>query len=571
MSHAMAKLAVQLAVILLAARFMGWVFSRKLHQPTVLGEMIAGILIGPYLLGSFPFFLFNGPLFPLPGEGQIPVSPELYGIAVLGSIILLFISGLETDLKTFLRFSGQGIAVGPGGIILPFFFGSYAAVLLLPGVHSLADPTAIFLGVISTATSVGITARILSEQRKVSSPEGVTILSAAVLDDVFSMILLAVAVGITQASSGGDAAPWRDAAAVGLKALGFWLICTAAGVFLAPRITRGMKRFESLGMTAAVSFGIALLLAGLSEFSGLAMIIGAYITGLSFSQTDVAAEIRERLQGMYDFLVPVFFCVMGMMVNIAAIAQLWWFALIFAALAIVGKIIGSGAPALLVGFNMRGAARIGSGMLPRGEVTLIIASTGLASGAIGNDIFGVAVMTMLLASLLAPPVLKGCFLKGGKGYTREHKQEDVFSSSIELSFPSVRTAEFLVQEMLKAFRSEGFYTHRPDNYQDLYTIRKEEIALSLFRDETKVTVNTRSDHEQFVRLLMTEELLELKDFLSGLESMKSPDMMGAELVKGMFAMIEPDEEDQEEEENGTGEDDAACQDESPEKNSESSG
>lgn len=545
MSHSMAQLALQLAVILLAARFFGWFFSRKLRQPVVLGEMISGILIGPYVLGALPVFFLNGPLFPLPG-GQIPVSSELYGIAVLGSIILLFVSGLETDVKTFLRFSGQGIAVGIGGIILPFLLGSAAAVLLLPGVHAVTDPTALFLGVISTATSVGITARILSEHRKVSSPEGVTILSAAVFDDVLSMVLLAVAVGITQAVSEGGEFPWRDAGVVGLKALGFWVVFTAVGILLAPLITRGMKRFESLGMTAAVSFGIALLLAGLAEFSGLAMIIGAYITGLSFSQTDVANEIRERLQGIYDFLVPVFFCVMGMMVDIYSIAELWGFALIFALLAVAGKLIGSGLPAFLVGFNLKGAIRIGSGMLPRGEVTLIIASAGLAAGAIGNDVFGVAVMTMLIASILAPPMIKGSFLKGGTGYLREKQKEEAASMSIELSFPSERTAEFFTQELLKAFREEGFFTHRPDHYRDLYTIRKEHIALSMSREETDITIHTREDHEPFVRLLITEELLKLKDFLTGLETMKSPDMMGAELVMGMFQAFQDEEQNSEE-------------------------
>ncbi len=539
----MTLLVLQLALIILSTRFFGWFSAKKLRQPEVLGEMVSGMIIGPYLLGSVSLGFLHGPLFPL-HEGQIPVSPELYGIAVIGSVILLFISGLETDLKTFLRFSGKGSVVGIGGIVLPFLFGSTVTMLLVPSVTSILDPTALFLGVVSTATSVGITARILSDQRKLSSPEGVTILSAAVLDDVLSIVILAIVAGMAKIAVDGGSVAWSSISMVAVKAFGFWIVCTAVGIFAAPRITRGMKRFESLGMTAAVSLGISLLLAGFSELSGLAMIIGAYITGLAFSQTDVSHEIHERVQGLYDFLVPVFFCVMGMMVNFTAVAQVWKFGLMFALAAMIAKFIGSAVPSLFVGFNIRGAVRIGAGMLPRGEVTLIIASVGLTSGAIGSDMFGVAIMTMLLASIIAPPMLIRSFRGGRSGYTRELDGDDQDSASIELSFPSERTAEFMLQETLNAFRAEGFYIHRPDNHRALYTIRKEDAAISAVQETTNLVLTARKDQEQFVRLLMMEELLKLKDFLAGLESMKSPDMMGAELMMGMFALEDAHQRDE---------------------------
>ena len=150
-----------------------------------------------------------------------------------------------------------------------------------------------------------------------------------------------------------------------------------------------MKRLESLSLIAQLSFGIALLLAGFSEMAGLAMIIGAYIAGLSFSQTDVAQEIIERITGVGDYFVPVFFAVMGMMVNFQALLGVLLFGLAFSLVAFLGKLIGCGLPALIVGFNVKGAFRIGAGMLPRGEVTLIVGGIGLATGAIGQDLFGV--------------------------------------------------------------------------------------------------------------------------------------------------------------------------------------
>lgn len=532
MTHKMLVLVIQLGLIILASKLLGWFFSRKLRQPQVLGELIAGMLIGPYFLGSIHIEALEGPVFPISG-GTIPVSPELYGLATVGSIILLFVSGLETDLKTFLKFSAKGSIVGIGGIIISFLLGSSVTVLLNPAVDSIMHPTALFLGTISTATSVGITARILSEKKKLSTPEGVTILAAAVLDDVLSIVLLSVVVGMAAVAALGGSMEWGAIGIVALKAIGFWLICTIVGIVIAPHLTKRLKYFESLEVIVGVSLGIALILAGLSEMVELAMIIGAYITGLSFSQTDVAHEIREQIQGLYDFLVPIFFCVMGMMVNFAAMAEVIWFGLAFTLVAFIGKLFGCGVPALFVGFNIRGAFRIGSGMLPRGEVTLIVAGIGLSSGAIGADMFGVAIMTMLFASIAAPPLLITSF-KGGSGYrkTLEEKDEAV---AIELEFPSVQTAEFLRRSLSDGFRSEGFFVHRLDHNAQVFQIKKDAMAFTMVQDKAKIILNAPPEHEQFVRLMMMEELLTFKDFLSGLESMKSPDMMGAELLMGMFA------------------------------------
>ncbi len=524
---------MQLAVIIMATRLACWLLSAKLRQPTVVAEMAAGMLIGPYLLGGISIGMLDGPLFPL-AEGHIPLSPELYGTATVGSIILLFVSGLETDLKTFMRFIGKGSVVGIGGILVSFLMGGGAAILFLPGVDSFLDPAALFLGAIATATSLGITARILSERGKLSSPEGVTILSAAVLDDVLSIIILAIIVGMAGITASGESIAWADIGIVALKAIVFWVVCTPLIIIAAPRISRGIKKYGSLGTMAAVAFGMALFLAGLAELSGLAMIIGAYITGLGFSQTDVAHEIHERIQGVYDFMVPIFFCVMGMMVDFAAMGSVLLFGLLFTLAAAAGKYIGCGIPSLLVGFNLRGALRIGSGMQPRGEVTLIIAGVGLASGAIANDIFSVAIITLLISAVAAPVLLVKSF-NGGPGYRKRASEEEAVESVIDLQFPSQRIADFMRQQILEAFRQEGFYIHRPDPSRKVYNIRSEDIAISLVLDAQRIIVSTQPEYEQFVRLLMVEELVDLKDFLITFESMKSPDMMGADLVRGMFA------------------------------------
>jgi len=533
MTHLMTMLVLQLAVIIISAKILGWIFQNKLKQPRVLGELAAGMIIGPYALGAINIPALHGAFFPLPGT-TLPVTPELYGFAIVASIILLFSAGLETDLPTFLRFSGKGSLVGLGGVVLSFVLGDMVTVLFFADVVHFMDPKALFLGTLSTATSVGITARILSERRKMSSPEGVTILAAAVLDDVIGIILLAVVVGVVKVETSDSGVPWGEIGIIAAKAFGFWLVSTVIGIIVAPKLAKKLKVFKSMDMIAIISFGFALFLSGLSEMVGLAMIIGAYVIGLALSQTDVAHETRERLLGIYNFFVPIFFTIMGMMVNFAAMKNVLVFGLLYTAVAFAGKIFGCGIPALFAGFNIKGALRIGAGMLPRGEVTLIIAGIGLSSGVIGQDMFGVAIMTLLAASIVAPPYLIKTF-EGGSGYRSKLKDKDVGDiHTIELDFPGHKMADFIRDKLLDGFRNEEFFVHKVDYNKQIYHVRKDEVLITLIQEEDKISINTAPENEAFVRLLMLEEVLDLKDFLSGLESMKSPDMMGADLLMGMF-------------------------------------
>ena len=534
MTHEMTILVLQLAAILITAKLLGFLFEHLLKQPRVLGELIAGMIIGPYALGGFQIPGLGQPLFEL-GSGTIPVSPELYGFAVVASIVLLFLAGLETDLPTFLRFAGVGSFIGLGGVVVSFVMGAAGAWLLLPQVTSILDPAALFLGTLSTATSVGITARILSEQRKMSSPEGVTILAAAVLDDVVSIILVAVVVGIARSTGSDAGVDWGHVGVIAARAFGFWLGFTIIGILIAPRLTKGLKRFRSMEMITGVAFGLALLLSGLSELAGLAMIIGAYVTGLALSQTDVAHEIREQLQGVYSFLVPVFFCVMGMLVNFAVLGPVLVFGLAFAALAIIGKFVGTGIPALLSGFTLRGAFRIGAGMQPRGEVTLIVAGIGLSAGAIGQDLFGVAVLTLLVSTLFAPPVLVGAF-RGGSGYKREVKGGVTKGASVQIQIPlpGTMSADFLRSRLITAFRNEEFFVNRVDFSNRIYRIRQDDITLTLTQNGDTIQISTAPEHEQFVRLLMLEEIVELTDLMESLKRVKDPESLGQNLVEGLF-------------------------------------
>lgn len=531
MMHQMTVLVLQLAVIVIASRILGYLFEKHLHQPKVLGELVSGMIVGPYALGQIHIGIIEQPLFQV-AQGAIPVSPLLYGFASVASVILLFLAGLETDLPTFLKFSVAGSTIGLGGVVGAFLLGAYSGVLFLPEVPTIMHPTALFLGTLSTATSVGITARILSERRQMSSPEGVTVLAAAVLDDVIGIILLAVVVGIARAHGSG-AVDWSQIGSVALKAFGFWIGATLLGILIAPRLTRRLKQFRSMELIGSIAFGLALLLAGLAESVGLAMIIGAYVVGLSLSQTDVAGEIREKMEGLYEFLVPIFFAVMGMMVNFQALSQSLVFGLIFTLAASVGKVFGCALPAFANGFNLRGASRIGAGMLPRGEVTLIVAGMGLSAGAIDQGIFGVAVLTMLISSVVAPPLLVGA-LRGGSGYREKKGESERESKHINLELPSETIADFLRGRILRAFRDEEFFVNRADFASQIYQIRQEQTLITLHRQGTNLDLSYAPENDQLVRLLVLEEILELKEMLDKLQKSQSPGELGEELMGGLF-------------------------------------
>ena len=542
MMHEMMRLMLQLALIIMFARVFGLFSSRVLKQPSVLGELAAGMVIGPYALGGVrPAFFGGEPLFLVPPGSALPITPELYGFAAFASIVLLFISGLDTDLKTFLRFAGMGSLVGLGGVVFSFVLGAGSAAVLVPGVSSITDPAAVFMG-ISTATSVGIAARILSERRKLSSPEGVTILSAAVFDDVLGIVLLAAAAGLVRtggtASGGAD---WGLAGRIALKTFGFWLAGTVIGIILAPRLTRVLKGLGDLESLAAITFGLALLLAGLAESVGLAMIIGAYVTGLALSRTDVAEDIRRRLEGVYSLMVPVFFCVMGMLVDFSAIPGFLLFGAVYTVLGLTGKMLGCGIPALFGGFSLRGALRIGAGMLARGEVTLIAAGLGLSMGVLDAGLFGAAVISVFISSIIAPPTLIRAF-RGGGGFRKTldpGRREDIRTISLDL--PSSSMSDFVLARLLTAFRRADFFPRRVDHRKPVYTVKKDAAHLTLLRSGSAITANVPPDQERFVRLLFTEEILSLKELFRNAEQVAGSDKMERAMLGGLFGS-EPDKD-----------------------------
>ena len=403
-----AHLLAQLGFMLLVAKLFGEVFERYLKQSPVLGELVGGMIIGPYALGHLIHIPgMHEPLFAIPHEhtGGIALSPELWGVAQLAAVLLLFGAGLETDFSLFLRFGLPAFVVAIGGVVFPFAFGVFLTVAF-GYADSVMHPSALFMGAVMTATSVGITARVLSELGRLGTPEGVTVLAAAVIDDVLGIIVLAIVTSIVQVGE----VEALELGKIAVKAFGFWLILTGILVAIAPTLAKTLRRFKGEGALIGLALALCFLIASLTESVGkLAMIIGAYALGLAFSRTELREDLEHALRPLIHGLVPVFFVAMGMLVNFSAMSHAFWFGVALSIAGIIGKVFGCGLPALTVRFNTLGATRIGIGMMPRGEVALIVAGMGLAYKAINEAEFGVAVMMTFVTTFLAPIALMPLF------------------------------------------------------------------------------------------------------------------------------------------------------------------
>jgi Kef-type K+ transport system membrane component KefB len=300
--------------------------------------------------------------------------------------------------------------VAAGGVVLPFVLG-VAITLALGFADSLTDPRALFIGAVSTATSIGISVRVLGDLRRLDTPEGVTIIAAAVLDDVVGIITLTVVIGISVTSEFSTS----SVGLIALKTLGFWVALTGVGILLSKHISTLFGRFRVSGAALALTLGLAFVSAALAEMFGLAMIIGAFSIGLALSGTELANRLNEPLRGVYAIMIPIFFVVMGTLVDVTSLGNVWHFGLALTAVAVIGKVAGSGIPALFTGFNRQGAFRIGVGMLPRGEVALIMAGIGVSHGIIESELFSVTIMMTIVTTLLAPLILSKSFSNGAAG------------------------------------------------------------------------------------------------------------------------------------------------------------
>lgn len=368
------------AAALIAAKLLGEL-AERVGQPAVLGELLAGVILGPSVLGL------------------VPLTAGLFLLAEIGVILLLFEVGLETDLQELAGVGAPALSVALLGMVLPFLGGFFLTRIL--GHSTLV---AIFVGAALTATSIGITARVLSELKVLSTREGQIILGAAIVDDVLGLVVLAV---VSQIAAGEGLEIGTAVRATGL-AVGFLVVALALGIPLGHRLVRVVDKAGVRGVLGAASVALALLLAFAAEEAGSAPIIGAFAAGLVLARTNRRHDIDTALKPVVDIFAPVFFVYVGAQVNVAylnpLVAENRSALLLALGLTVVG-FLGKFAAGWAAWGKVR-RAFIGAGMVPRGEVGLIFASIGRATGALPEPVFVAVVLTVFATTFLAPPLLK---------------------------------------------------------------------------------------------------------------------------------------------------------------------
>ncbi len=370
----------QLFFIFVWAKLFGEIFER-LFLPAVLGEILAGVLVGPY------------------GAALVVPTDAIYAVAEIGAIFLLFTVGLETQPKDLLSVGRTSLYVALAGIALPFVLGFSYMLLRHHTPHE-----AIFMAAAMVATSVGITARVLGDMNVLQTLPARIILGAAVFDDILGMILLGVVVGLV--STTGLA--WAQLLVTSIEALGFAVIM----LFYAPRVVRrmepGLERMSTHDAPLVIALAICIGLSYGAVKIGMAAIIGAFFAGLAFAEYSPRWNLRPRVSAINEFLAPFFFFSMGSRLNIGVFnGRLIISAIIITILAVISKLVGCGLPVLRSGWN--NAVKVGIGMVPRGEVGLIVALVGLQMSVISEQAYALVIFMTAGTTMIAPALLKIVF------------------------------------------------------------------------------------------------------------------------------------------------------------------
>ncbi len=370
----------QLFSIFVAAKIVGEIFER-LGLPAVLGEIATGVALGPYALAI------------------IAPSDTIYSIAEIGAIFVLFHAGLETSPQDLIEVGHKSLLVAVSGIVFPFVLGF--VYMRVSGDNS---TEATFVGAAMVATSVGITARVLGDLGVLGSRTARIILGAAVFDDILGMVLLAVVAGLAS----GAALQWFHLGVLTFEAVVFAIFM----LFIGSRIVRPLRgkvdRLSTHNAPLIISLAICLLLSWLAAKIGMAAIIGAFFAGLMFADYAPEWGLLPRATAISDFLAPYFFFTIGSRLDLGSFTgDLIVAAGVISALAVVSKLLGCGLP--LLGEGLRTSVTVGIGMMPRGEVALIVALVGLNSHIVTQRTYAIVVLMTAVTTMLAPPLLRFLF------------------------------------------------------------------------------------------------------------------------------------------------------------------
>ena len=386
---------ITLAVLLFAAKIFAEIFN-KLRLPVVLGELTAGIIMGPFAIGSIPIF---------DGKPLVILNETVLQIGEIAGIVILFIAGLEITPREFLRGGAASFTIGACGVIVPFFLGYYIFTIYgLQGLQSILVATAL------TATSVAITVSVLTELGKMQTKEAKIILGAAIVDDILAIAVLSVVVTMVQ--TGNMAPNIIDILFLILKILGIFAALLIGAIIIIPRLLHAERLWKARGsiegIVTASFFGASAIAAAV----GLSPIVGAFSVGMAVASTKIIKRVEEYVDKLEIIFAPLFFAIIGAQVNLTGVnLDVLYLSGIIIIVAIVSKLAGCGLPALMFLRNKSKAMKVGIGMISRGEVGLIVAGIGVTTGVLSSNIYTTVIIMVAVTTLVTPIWLKRAYSK----------------------------------------------------------------------------------------------------------------------------------------------------------------
>jgi len=390
---------LQLTILLTVATASHFAFKR-FQLPTIVGEILIGVLLGPSLLGQLLAPGNNGEFF----------DPLFTGIfAALGAIVLLFVIGLDSDIAAI--YSRKNIAIATGGVLLPWLSGYFLADVMLPGYTFAAK---VFIGAMLVATSVAVTAAVLLEMNALRTEVAKTIIGAAIVDDVLGLIVLSVSIGLESGTFSAISVVLLVAGALLFIGVGAFVGIRYSTKFVNWAERRGQRYgLKHTGFT--LGLGLVFLYAFAANYAGLHPIVGAFLAGVAFSKSELTDDFKQGAEYLGAIFTPIFFVSIGIQVNLVALwntlssePNLLFFGLALLVVAIASKAVGCWVPARLFKMSRGSSIAVGVGMVPRGEVGLVIAATALSLGVIESPLYSIAVLVIVLTTVLPPPLFRWC-------------------------------------------------------------------------------------------------------------------------------------------------------------------
>ncbi len=398
---------IGIGILLFAAKLMAELFLR-LKLPIVLGELLAGMIVGPFALGQF---------FILDGKQLLHINDEIKILGEMGAIVILFMAGLEMTPKEFLKGGKASFTVGTLGVVVPFFAG-----FVIFGLFGFEALESMLIATALTATSIAISIQVLSEFGKLKAPEARLIIGAAVVDDILAIAVLSVVISITGSDAGIESINITDVVVTILQVLGFFAIMLIVAVIVIPKVItpRLWKAKGSVEGIATASFFGAAALAG---SIGLSPIVGAFAVGMALSTTKVFEKVENYIGKIGLIFAPLFFAIIGAQVDLRAVdLNILMISGVIIAVAIVTKLLGCGLPAMLFLKSKAQGMRVGIGMISRGEVGLIVAGVGVTAGVLTSEVYSTIVIMVAVTTIITPIWLKMEYRKEQKSGSSESEQ-----------------------------------------------------------------------------------------------------------------------------------------------------